>query len=209
MTSKRLSLIMSAALVVSAIAMAAIGLLGSTLLNDSAESLQSERVEAEVLSHQEEALLQAKVDIEAYGELKDLSRRIIPQEKDQARTVREITNIARETGINITSITFPTSDLGVAPRSTARGAATSEPAEPVRQGITQAKPVPNIPGVLELEISVAVTDTPVEFERMILFLERLEQNRRTSQVQRVAIFPEAENRDLVSFNIGLAVYINP
>jgi len=181
--------------------------LGTSILRSSADKLQEAKVNSDVVSLQENSLAQANNDIEKYSELAELSNRIIPQEKDQARTVREIINIANQSDISITSITFPASNLGAAqpaPQAGSDGVAVQQ-----APSITQAKPVAGIPGLLELAITVQVTDNPVTYNQLISFLDNLEQNRRTSQVQGVNITPDANDRSKITFNISLAVFIKP
>lgn len=174
---------------------------GMGMLQDKSEELRQAKVEQEVVDMQELSLIQARADIEEYSELEAVSRRIIPQEKDQARTVREIIAIAEQAGVPIATISFPSSSLG-------QQAAAQAGGETANQIITQAEPVPNLPGLLELNMTVQVNE-PTSYDRFIAFLEGLERNRRTSQVQSVSISPDSNDRNLISFNINMAVYLRP
>lgn len=174
-----------------------LGLAGSVyvglgVLQNSSQELKQAKLEREAVSDQELALLQAINEIEEFSELEQVARSVIPQEKDQARTVREIISIANRSGININSIDFPTSDLGSDDDNV----------------ISQARPVPGLPGLFELDLSVQITED-AGFDQFISFLEGLEQNRRTSQVKSVAITPDQNERGQVSFSINLAVFIRP
>jgi len=169
---------------------------GMTMLEESSEELQTAKVQQEVTEAQELSLIQAKADVEEYSELEELATRIIPQEKDQARTVREVIAIAQDTGVSVSTVSFPSSNLGAAQASS-------------QSVITQATPVQGIPGLLELEMSVGVSESPTTYDRFISFLDRLEQNRRTSQVQSISIIPDEDNRSLLTFTVNLVVYIKP
>ncbi len=174
-----------------------IGLAGSVyfglgVLQDSSEELKQAKIEREVVSNQELSLLQAINEIEEFSELEQVARNVIPQEKDQARTVREIISIANRSGVNINSISFPASDLG----------------EDDENVISQARPVPGMQGLFELDLSVQITQD-ASFNQFISFLEGLEQNRRTSQVTSVSITPDQNERGQVSFSINLGVFIRP
>lgn len=173
-----------------------IGLAGSiyaglTMLDEQADKLRQVEIKREAVDIQELTLLRALNEIEEFSELEGVAKSIIPQEKDQARTVREIISIAQRSGANISSISFPSSDLG-----------------DDESVLSQAQPVPGLPGLFELEITVQDSDG-TRFSEFIAFLEGLEQNRRTSQVKSVTITPDSEVRDVISFSINLSVFIQP
>lgn len=166
---------------------------GTQVLRSHSENLQAAVNEREVIEQQEIALITAQGDIDRYSELEELSKRIIPQEKDQARTVREILQIANSANVNITAINFPSSELGD---------------ENDQQIITQAIPVDNLQGLFELRITIQISNNTT-FNQLINFLEGLETNRRTSQVQSVAITPDRQDRNVLTPTIELSVYLSP
>src|SRR5690606_18480517 len=99
------------------------------------------------------------------------------------RTVREITRFAAESDISISSISFPASTLGQAAGK-----------KPTASEQSQIEPVEGIPGVSRLQVTVqSDTASPVLFTSLVDFLERLEQNRRTSHVTNLTITPSADN----------------
>jgi hypothetical protein len=189
--------------------------MGSKMLKKEADKLVSLKLDNRVLEEQQISLGQAKKDIEKYAELEQIAKTIVPQEKDQARTVREIINLAAAAGVPIASITFPSSSLGTAapkaPVSTGTPGDTPTPAsKPATPPVTQVKPVDGITGLYQLEISVASDSTnPVPYSRLISFLTALENNRRTSHVTSINVTPSAKNRSLVSFNLIVNAYIKP
>jgi biopolymer transport protein ExbD len=167
------------------------------------------KVEANTLEDVQLSLARAKKDIVTYSDIEQVVKSVIPQEKDQARTVREIVKIADDSDISIASLSFPTSTLGnstagstPAPGSTAASAATTSN--------TQTKKVDGINNVERLEITVT-SSKPVTYDRFIYFLSRLEQNRRTSQVSSINITPlidpAAYRTDTLTFSMVLNVYI--
>lgn len=197
MTSKKLNRILIGGISLLILVLVASVYFGMSTLESSAENLEEAKVQQEVTDSQELALIQAKADIDEYSELEELAQRIIPQEKDQARTVREVLAIAEEAGVNLTTIAFPTSSLG------AEQAAN-------QSVVTQATPVEGIPDLLELQMTLSVSEeAQVTYGQFIAFLEGLEQNRRTSQVESVSIIPNEDDRNRLTFNINLAVYIKP
>jgi hypothetical protein len=165
--------------------------LGLTMLDEQADKLKQAEIEREAIDTQELTLLRALNEIEEFSELEGVAKSIIPQEKDQARTVREIISIAQRSGANISSISFPSSDLGDDDNI-----------------LSQARPVTGLPGLYELEITIQDIDG-TRFNQFIAFLEGLEQNRRTSQVKSVTITPDSQIRDLIDFSINLSVFIQP
>lgn len=171
---------------------------GLQRLESSSQVLQDAKIDREVINLREQSLFQARSDIEEYSDLEEAAERVIPQEKDQARTVREIIAIAEASGVSIANISFPTSNLG-----TGGSAAATE-----SSALTQATPVQGLPGLFELSLSVQISD-PIPFSSFIRFLEGLEQNRRTSQVKSVSIVPELTDRSNVTFSINLSVYLKP
>ena len=182
------------------------------LLQKQAGRLVDLKLESRLLEEQQAALIQANKDIDKYAELEGIAKSIVPQEKDQARTVREIVQFANASGVKLKSITFPNSSLGQlqpkpAAEDTKEGAAPAAPAAPP---ISQVKPVAGIPGVYSLEVTVQSLDVNgASYAGFLDFLNRLEQNRRTAQVSNITIKPNPNGGDSLSFNIIMNVYIKP
>lgn len=221
MTPKKVYYLMTF-LLVSAISTAGVGTyLGNNLLQKKSNELMQLKIDSELINEQQKALIQAKKDIAKYEDLQKIAKSVVPQEKDQAKTVRELVKIAEDKGIKISSITFPSSNLGApAPRAPApdessggsaeSAAPTPAPTTTTTTTTTQVKPVSGIPGVFEMEIQVqSDTKTPVSYEKLLSFLRGLEQNRRTAQVTNISVTPSASDRTLVSFNLTVNVYIKP
>lgn len=148
------------------------------------------------LDNQERSLVLAKKDIEQYKELQDVAESIVPQEKDQARTVRELVSIAESVGVTVNTISFPSSNLGDETKKT-----TSAPA------VSQVEQVKGIPGLFELDLTVSST-VPIDFSTLNSFLERLETNRRTSSISTITITPEQDG-SMLTFELTLKIYIKP
>lgn len=167
---------------------------GKKMLDTQNTKLTELKVEASTLEDVQRSLITAKKDIENYADIEQISKTVVPQEKDQARTVREIVKLAEESNIEIASISFPTSSLG----TKATGTSTN----------TQTQKVDGINNVERLEITVSSNNSePVLYSDFIGFLQKLEQNRRTSQVSNINIQPVADNRNQLTFSLVLNVYI--
>lgn len=177
---------------------------GNKILTKQNSKLTDLKIEASSLEAVQRSLVNAKKDIQTYSEVESVAKTIVPQEKDQARTVREIVKLATESGISISSISFPSSSLGNKAGSTPGGAA-SIPSTSIN---TQTQKVDGINNVERLEVTVSSdSGKPVPYDNFGDFLERLEQNRRTSQVTNINIQPVSDNRNFLTFTLTLNVYI--
>lgn len=205
LTSKQLFYIMMVC-TVALIALA--GLLtttGISLLKKQGSTLTNLKREQLVIKKREMALDRAEADIIKYTELEKISKSVVPQEKDQARTVREIVAIADNTGVSLSSITFPESTLGAIKTKGKKSTAGST--DPTK---TQLTLVPGTKGLYALDITIqSDTNSPIPYNRLLSFLSKLEQNRRTAHVTNISIQPHKDNRNAVTFSINLNVYIKP
>lgn len=176
--------------------------LGWKHLDKQTSKLSDLKVEASVLQDTQRSLAKAKKDIVTYADIEQVTKTVIPQEKDQARTVREIVKIANDNNIAIASIGFPASTLGSKP-ATGAGPSTATP------GVnTQTQKVEGINNVEKLEIIVmSESAKPALYTDFIAFLSDLEKNRRTAQVTNISIQPVSDNRNRLSFSLNLNVYI--
>ncbi len=214
MNSKRTFFVMVALCGLSLAALGASVFFGNQLLKQKSQKLTELKVETAVIDAQQVALSKAKQDLETYTNLNTIAKQIVPQDKDQARAVREIITIADQSGVSITGITFPASNLGQAPAKTtptegdtAGGADATTPAAPP---VSQVKAVEGISGVYQLDLNVSTDTTkPITYAQLLDFLGRLEQNRRTAQITNLTITPSATNRDLLTLTLQLTIYIKP
>lgn len=171
---------------------------GVQILNSKTTTLNDLKAEISATQDLQSSLANAKKDVIKYADTEKVVKTIIPQEKDQARTVREIIKIASDSNVKIASISFPSSNLGSKP--TAGQAASGEN--------TQTQKVEGITNVERLEITVGSdTGRPVLYSNFIAFLNGLEQNRRTAQVSSINILPDSTNRNQLTFSMTLNVYI--
>jgi len=173
----------------------------NNLLQHKSQALVKLKLQDQVLDSQQTELAQAKHDIVTYSDLNNIAKAIVPQDKDQAEAVLEITNLAKQSGISqLSSISFPTSTLG--------GTGTTSSGS--KGKLTQLTPVPNIAGVYQLQITISQTsDNPVPYTAFIDFLTRLEQNRRTAQVGSITINPDTKNTNMVAFTLIINEFIKP
>lgn len=195
-------------------------LLGNVVFKKQFERLSELKAKTQILEQQSLSLIKAKQDIEAYNELNEITKQIVPQDKDQARTVREISRIALESGISLSGISFEPSTLGdrqpAAPpsddeaedSSNNQEEAATSPAATTR-ALTQVQPVSGIPGVYSLGVNVQTGEgNSITYGQFLTFLEKLESNRRTAHVGRISITPENGGTN-VTFSLTLNAFVKP
>lgn len=201
MTSKKLYYIQLAALCLAIVGLFATVYVSNNLLQSQAKKLAAAKANDEALNTQQIELARNKSDIQKYSELGKIAAAVVPRDKDQTQAVREIVSIASQSGIRqLSSVTFPTSTLGTV------GAGASK----APNGLTQVTPVKGISGVYNLELTVAVDSaSQVPYNTFITFLDKLEKNRRTAQVNSVTVTPDAKNPNMVSFTLIINEYIKP
>lgn len=199
MNSKKLFGILTGLLVFLCICLLASVYWANTMLASKSKELVDLRATKLAADQKEKQLAKAKKDIQTYGELNEIAKSVVPQDKDQAKTVSEIVNLASQSGITrLSSVSFPPSTLG--------GAKTVQ----TPQGLTQVTPVKGMAGVYKLQITITQSTTePVPYNSFINFLSRLERNRRTAQVSSINIQPDPERSDMVSFTLVIDEFIKP
>lgn len=187
--------------------------LGNSMLKSKSDKLVDLKLENRVLEEQQTALVRANKDIESYSELENITKSIVPQDKDQAKTVREIVKIAEESGIGIANLSFPSSNLGTStpkPKTESTEGTDSTSTAPAAPPITQVKAVEGIPGVYRMEITLqSDTTRPISYVNLINFLSKLEQNRRTAQVAQINITPKPSSVGELTFTLVINVFIKP
>jgi hypothetical protein len=169
-------------------------------LKTQSNTLVSLKAQSQALSDEQTYLAQAKAEIKKYSVLEQITQSIVPQDKDQAQTVREIVNLAQANGITLSGISFPSSTLG---------STTGAPANTSSISLSQLTPVKGISGVYVLPIQVndSQASGAVSYSNFYSFLTSLEQNRRTSLVTGLSIEPL--NNGLITFSLTINEYIKP
>lgn len=183
---------------------------GNSVLTKKAQKLVDLKLNNMALDEQQKSLIQANKDIAKYADLEKTANAVVPQDKDQAKTVREIIKIADESGIKIANISFPPSTLGSAALKSAASSSNSSDTTPKvsTPAVTQVKPVEGISGVYVMEVNVqSDTNNPVRYSQFIAFLTKLENNRRTAQVSTITVTPSPKDRSKVTFSLAVNVYI--
>lgn len=200
----------------------------SQWLNASGNELSSLRNEVASLDKQRNDLDNARRLLKDYEFERSLLPQVLPKDKDQARVIREINQIADLVDLNIASISFPSSTLGTqtlrAPTQaesstpTSNGSATSADQAPAPKSVSQATPVKDIPGVQSVEITLGAInskklpkDTGMRYDEMIDFIRLLERNQRTIQIRSLGIIQKSpiNGEPVFGLDIALSIFLKP
>jgi hypothetical protein len=186
-------------LLLGAVGIAVVALIGGTyvanmVLQGQSKRLTDAKLKSMVLNEKQQQLTKARADIAKYQTLADIAKNIVPQDKDQAQTVREIVRIAETNGIKLGAITFPSSTLG-------GKTGTSQ---------SQLKAVKNIPGVYSLDIAIqSDSSSPASYDSFLDFLDDLEHNRRTALVNGITLQPTTNDPGTLTFTLNVSEYVKP
>lgn len=190
------------------------------LLLVQSHKLVTIRSEEAALEKQQVQLRKAKANVTKYDSISQVARSVVPQDKSQAQTVRELVKIADKNNIKLASITFPSSTLGVGAvpgagagtgaAGASAGAATPVPTNSKTSDLSQLLPVKTISGLYTLQISIQSDPTiSIPYDKFIAFLSDLEANRRTALVSNIALIPDTKDPTKVSFILNLDEYVKP
>ena len=210
MNAKRVSYVMYAILF-----LLVVGIFGCaygirTLLASESNKLVTLKAKVGALNQQQVSLMHAKKDISTYTELYKIAKVVVPENKNQTQAVRQIVKLADDNNIVLDSINFPTSTLGSTTSGAKPSAAPGGSASTGNPSLSQLTAVPTIPGVYDLQLTVASSPNKLAtFPELINFLSALEHNRQTALVSSINIQPDSQNHTLFSFNLILDIYIKP
>lgn len=193
------------------------------MMTSRARTLTSLKAKDQALNQEQSSFGVAKENVKKYADLEQIAKSVVPQDKSQAQAVRQLVNIAAANGVGLGSITFPASSLGsgvagshatasggTAASSASSGSAGASAGGSAKDALSQLTPVVGIPGVYQLTITVTSdSNHPVLYNQLISFLSGLEHDRRTAQVDSLAIQPNQTDPRYLSFTLTLNEYIKP
>lgn len=197
-----------------AVVFIAASFIGLGKLSNKSQQLVDAKLKTKTLDTKLTALQAAKKQIDKYGYFNDVAKTVIPNDKDQAQAVLDLSHQADGAGIAIASITFPTSTLGGKTTSTSATGSGS-----VSNAISQAIPVEGISGLYSLQLTVVPLTGPtvpaakkVTYPKMLDFLQRIERDRRTAQIAQLTIQPQSDNSGPtgeINFSLTINIFIRP
>lgn len=195
------------------VALLFIGLMGggyaaNKALSAEANKLVNLKAKDQAMVQQKASFTKAKQELTEQTALYKITRQIVPEDKSQAEAVRQIVKIADANSVSLSAITFPASTLGTGPAGTTKAPAAA-PASGSKS-LSQLTPVKNIPGVYLLPITVqGDSKRPVSYNNFLKFLNDLEHNRRTSQVDSITLTPSPQDPRFLTFTLIINEYIKP
>ena len=181
----------------------------NNIFNSKSGNLASQQAKISTLNSEQLTLLNAKAELKKYASLYGIAQNVVPQNKDQTQTVRQIIAIASANNVSIGSISFPSSTLG---SITSSSSVTPSATSALNPNLSQLVRVPTIPGLYTLPITITSSNQAnqyTSYNEFIGFLQGLENNRQTAQVTSLLITPNSQNPNYVNFNISLNIYIKP
>lgn len=203
MNSKKLFISLMASILLLVASFVAIFIQSTKFLKSEGDKLVELKLADQVLTEQQQGLMQAKRDINAYSELESITKSIIPQTKDQASTIAEISSMATQNGISLGSIEFPSSALG---QVSGKGSKSKQ----TDNSKSQLVELDDLKGVYVMEIKVnSRSDGPVAYEQIIEYLKLLESSRKTAQVTNIDIQPSSKTPGRFDFKITINTYVRP
>lgn len=217
LNSKNLHRLMLAGLGLMLVGFFVIAFYGLSVLGGKSRDVVNLKAQSQSVDNELANLEQSKKQIEKYSYFKDVATTVIPNEKDQAEAILEIYQMASQVGINLQSITFPTSTLG-AVTTTPSGTTKTTAANP--KALTQAKPVTGIPGLYSLTLTITPdssatvpADRKITYDKMLAFLNLIEDNRHTAQITQVNIqtgsASGSSDPSALSFSLTVNTFIKP
>lgn len=220
MDAKKFRLVMLGALGLSVAIFVIMGVLGLSMLSNKSQDMVGLKLQSTKLDAQLSSLGQAKKQIEQYSYFKDVAQTVIPSDKDQAQAVLDIFQFAGQAGISLQSITFPTSTLGatISTLGTPAASNNAQTASP-KDVLSQAQPVLGIAGLYSIPLTVTPAtggQVPASSEptypKILDFLNRIEQNRRTAQITQITIQPlsgTVNGSQIINFTLTVNIFIKP
>lgn len=201
MSSKRLFFVFI--ILVSALIIIGAGVVSksSSILGSEGEKLMTLKIEDKTLNMRLLDLVKAKKNINKYSELANITKQIVPEEKNQASVIAEIPLMAKANGIDISSINFPQSNLGVKQKKNAKTKTDTSKSQLVE--------LPELKGVYVMSIDIGIAgDKPVTYDQILSFLKTLESNRKTAQVTNISISPN-KRVGYYDLQISIDTYVRP
>ncbi len=189
MRQKRAFYVMLAVLGATVLAGCAGFYFGSRMLRNRASTIADLKADQQIVDQQVDVYEETKHKVGQLGFVDTLAAEVLPAEKAQASAVGQLKLFATESGTAIQNLSFTGSTD------------TKNPA------LSQTSAVEGLTGVRSFQISLTLR-SGVEYKQFILFLKRIETNRRRMQVTSLNITPDALNRNkLSSATLAIDIYL--
>lgn len=208
-TAKRLYLVLIILLVVTVSGGVYSVWYANNWLTGQSQALVEKKLELISLNEKQQRAFESRNTLNKYSDLHGTVEAVAPTEKEQEKIIAELYKIAEENDLRISTLSFPSSELGeekkksetktapAADSKTATPPATpttpAAPAAPTNT-ITQTEKVDGLTGVVGLKITPSnITQngygSGMSYETLLAFLEALERNRRQMIIDEISIIP--------------------
>jgi hypothetical protein len=200
MNAKKVFYLLIGLTVIIVIATGSMLFFADSFLKKNSEKLTQYKKDEKQVQLDERVYTKANNDLKKYTQLglRQAVDEALPKEKDQAKAVKEVLQIATVTGVKIEKIQFTDSTLGdkvKTPAANPNGQTVAPSAT-----ITQAKPIPGISGVQGIEMTVGLTGandkTPINYSQFTDFVDKITNNRRSMQISKLTIQPGLKKAEL-------------
>lgn len=222
MNSQRFRIVLLSIFAVCGLFFIVLCVLGLSALGSESNIVVDLKLKNKIADEQLTNLAVSKQEVGKYSYFKTVAGSVIPTDKNQAEAVLEIFQLASQAGINIASITFPNSSLGgnsAVAATPSSGSSTSSTATvpSAKNVISQSTPVAGIPGLYSIQLTITPESgsqlppaQQVTYPKMLDFLSRIENNRRTAQITQVNIQPLAATAgNQINFSLNVNIFIKP
>lgn len=202
MNAKKLYYALISLTVMIIIATAGVLYVADSFLKKNSEKLTEYKKEEKQVQLDERVYLKATNDLKKFNQLglREVVNEALPKEKDQARAIKEIFQMAESSNINIDKIQFADSTLGEKPKNATPSTTSGGNNQPASSSITQAKPIAGISGVQGIEMSVGISSIndkiPIDYNRFIDFVNKITNSRRTMQITKLSIQPGLKKAEI-------------
>jgi len=190
---------------------------GRSQISSTSRQLVDLKLQSKTVDDQLASLAAAKKQLKKYSYFNDVVKNVLPNDKDQAQAVLDVSQMAIASHIALQNIEFPTSNLGgrlSAPTSPPATSTPSSNASGQNTALTQVMKVPGIPGLYSLQLTITPQIGPQvpaplisTYPKFLDFLNRIEHNRRTAQIIGVNISPQADGS--LNFTLIINIFIKP
>jgi len=186
MTPKKAFLAILAVLILTLLGGGAIYYFANNYLYAKASTISELKANIDVLDSKLVDTRRAITDYSDLSYLSDILDEVIPSEKTQSNVVGQLIEFANQSGVVVDNINF-------APTNNANQA----------QALTQTLPVDGVSNINKLPINIGITG---EYSQILSFLNKLETNRRITQVDSISLSPDESGR-IFSSNLSINVYV--
>lgn len=204
MTPTKLRIILVMALLLLVVAGVFAFVYGHSILNKFSEETKQKSTEATASDSSVQYYKETEKALAAQGEVVDRAQHIVAESKSymyQDQIINDITTLARNAGIEITSINF-TATSGTSAAAPTTGATTpTDTTAPTAGGVAT-------PSVRSMSATIALKN-PIPYPRMLTFIHTIEQSLTKMKIKSISMSKASEAPGAISSDsLQIEVYVN-